>query len=71
MTDLALLDGVRVLEFATGVAGPYAGKLFADYGADVVKVEPLEGDEARRWSPFLAPATGPGDERTFSPPQYQ
>ena len=65
MTDLALLEGVRVLEFATGVAGPYAGKLFADYGADVVKVEPPEGDEARRWSPFLTPATGPATSALF------
>ncbi len=47
------LAGVRVLELATGVAGPYAGKLFADYGADVIKVEPPGGDEARRWGPFL------------------
>ena len=33
-----------MLELATGVAGPYAGKLFADLGADVVKVEPPGGD---------------------------
>jgi crotonobetainyl-CoA:carnitine CoA-transferase CaiB-like acyl-CoA transferase len=46
------LAGVRVVELATGVAGPYAGKLFADFGADVVKVEPPGGDPARRWGPF-------------------
>ena len=47
------LAGVRVLELATGIAGPYAGKLFGDYGADVIKVEPPDGDVARRWGPFL------------------
>jgi crotonobetainyl-CoA:carnitine CoA-transferase CaiB-like acyl-CoA transferase len=65
MTGLALLDGVRVLEFATGVAGPYAGKLFADYGADVVKVEPPEGDEARQWGPFVSPTSDPDTSALF------
>jgi crotonobetainyl-CoA:carnitine CoA-transferase CaiB-like acyl-CoA transferase len=65
MTGLALLDDVRVLEFATGVAGPYAGKLFADYGADVVKVEPPGGDEARQWGPFLTPNPDPETSALF------
>jgi crotonobetainyl-CoA:carnitine CoA-transferase CaiB-like acyl-CoA transferase len=47
------LTGVIVLELATGIAGPYMGKLFAEYGADVIKIEPLRGDESRRWGPFL------------------
>lgn len=47
-----LFDGLRVLELAGHAAGPFAGKLFADYGADVVKVEPLEGDSARHEGPF-------------------
>jgi crotonobetainyl-CoA:carnitine CoA-transferase CaiB-like acyl-CoA transferase len=46
------LGGVRVVELATGVAGPFAGKLFADYGADVVKVEPPGGDPGRHAGPF-------------------
>jgi crotonobetainyl-CoA:carnitine CoA-transferase CaiB-like acyl-CoA transferase len=41
-------DGVRVLDFSQGVAGPYCGTLMALYGADVVKVEPPGGDWARR-----------------------
>ncbi|MCC6174942.1 MAG: CoA transferase [Chloroflexi bacterium] len=46
------LDGVRVLELALGMAGPYAGKLLADLGADVVKAEPPTGDPTRRRGPF-------------------
>lgn len=41
------LEGLRVLELAEGIAGPYAGKLLADLGADVVKVEPPQGDRTR------------------------
>jgi len=43
----APLTGLRVLETATGVAGPYAGRLLAMLGATVVKVEPPDGDPAR------------------------
>lgn len=43
------LAGVRVLEIAEGVAGPYAGLMLADLGADVVKVEPPDGDRSRGW----------------------
>ena len=42
------LIGLRVVEFAHQIAGPYAGKLLVDAGADVVKVEPAEGDSLRR-----------------------
>jgi crotonobetainyl-CoA:carnitine CoA-transferase CaiB-like acyl-CoA transferase len=44
----AWLAGVRVLEIASMISGPYAGKLFADLDADVVKVEPDGGDPLRR-----------------------
>ena len=47
-----LLAGIRVLELATGISGPYLGKLFADHGADVTKVEPSGGDPARRHGPW-------------------
>ncbi len=44
------LDGVRVLELATFVAGPFAGRILADFGAEVVKVEaPDGGDPLRHW----------------------
>ena len=51
MTD-RLLDGVRVLELAEDLAGPYGGKLLADLGAEVVKVESKDGDPARARGPF-------------------
>ena len=41
-----------MLELATDVAGPFAGKLFADFGAEVIKVEPPGGDPARQHGPF-------------------
>ena len=51
MADGALSD-VVVLELATGAAGPYAGKLLADLGAQVVKIEPLRGDRMRLEPPL-------------------
>lgn len=42
------LAGIRVVEMATVVAGPGIGRYFADYGADVVKIEPPGGDSTRR-----------------------
>src|SRR5688500_14000010 len=46
------LDGVRVIE-ACGPIGHYAGRLLADLGADVIKVEPPEGDTGRAYPPRL------------------
>ena len=44
------LDGVRVIELGHMIAGPYSGQVFADFGADVVKVEPPgKGDPMRVW----------------------
>lgn len=44
------LSGVRILELGSFIAGPFAGQLLADYGAEVVKIEPPEtGDPMRRW----------------------
>ncbi|MCC6381564.1 MAG: CoA transferase [Dehalococcoidia bacterium] len=48
------LAGVRVLELGTFVSAPFCGKLFAGYGAEVIKVEPPEGDIARAHGPFRA-----------------
>lgn len=50
------LSGIRIIEIGHMLAGPYCGMLLADLGADVIKIEPPEGDLARRVSPH---AIGP------------
>ncbi len=47
-THEAPYRGLRVLDFGQGIASPYCGALLAAYGADVIKVEPPDGDWSRR-----------------------
>lgn len=47
----APLHGLKVIELARILAGPWAGQTLADLGADVIKVEAPEGDDTRRWGP--------------------
>jgi hypothetical protein len=54
------LDGVRVLDLSAYIAGPYACSLLADQGADVIKVEPPDGDNLRQY-----PSTLPSESRAF------
>ena len=49
--DLAL-DDLRVIDLSQGIAGPYCAKMLADCGAEVIKVEPPQGDFARALGPF-------------------
>jgi crotonobetainyl-CoA:carnitine CoA-transferase CaiB-like acyl-CoA transferase len=55
-----MLDGIRVLDLSRVIAGPYCAMMLADLGADVVKVERPEGDDARRWGPPFWKDTSPG-----------
>ncbi len=63
----APLEGIKVVELARILAGPWAGQTLADLGADVIKVESPQGDDTRGWGPpFLGTDTGEtGDAAYF------
>ena len=58
MTELRPLAGTRVVDVTASLAGPSATQLLAALGANVVKVEPLDGDHARAWGPPFLDAGG-------------
>lgn len=59
------LNDVRVLDLTEHVAGPYATKLFADFGADVIKIERPGGDPSRRLGPWKGGTPHPEKSGTF------
>jgi alpha-methylacyl-CoA racemase len=62
------LAGLRVLDLSRLLPGPFATRVLADLGADVVKLEAPEGGDYLRWMPPLAPAAGPegGDRASWA-----
>ena len=50
---MTALNGCKVLDVSRVLAGPSCAQLFADFGADVIKIEDREGDENRRWLPVV------------------
>jgi len=59
------LEGLRVLEIGTFVSAPYCGKLFAGYGAEVIKLEPPGGDISRAHGPFKDGVPNPDTSALF------
>lgn len=59
MRDAAPLAGLKVVEMARILAGPWIGQTLADLGAEVIKVESPDGDDTRRWGPPFIERTGP------------
>jgi crotonobetainyl-CoA:carnitine CoA-transferase CaiB-like acyl-CoA transferase len=58
VTELRPIEGMRVVDVSSSLAGPTATQLLAALGADVVKVEPLTGDHARAWGPPFVQGEG-------------
>ena len=54
----APLEGLRVVELARILAGPWIGQTLADLGAEVIKVEAPEGDDTRKWGPPFVEGAG-------------
>ncbi|MCZ7530179.1 MAG: CoA transferase [Acidimicrobiia bacterium] len=59
------LDGLRVVELGSQVSAPFCARLFADLGADVLKVEPPTGDSSRRVGPFPGDTADPEESGLF------
>ena len=56
----AILNGVRILDFSTIVLGPYATQMLGDFGAEIIKIENLDGDLFRTVRPGRSAKMGAG-----------
>ena len=66
------LQGIKVLDLSRILAGPWAGQMLADLGADVIKVErPGKGDDTRAWAPPYMPVKEGGDEAVRESAYFQ
>lgn len=64
---MTALQGIRVLELAEGVAGEYCGKLLADFGAEIIKIEkPGSGSPTRSMGPFAGKGSAPENSGLFA-----
>lgn len=61
----AILDDLKVLDLSQGLAGPICAKILADFGADVIKVEPPKGDAGRAMAPFFGNEPHPEKSLVF------
>ena len=57
----SILEGVKVLDFGRYIAGPFCGALLADYGAEVIRIERVDGSEDR----YVTPVTEDGQGAMF------
>ena len=49
---IGALAGIKVIDLSRVLGGPFCAQVLGDHGADVIKVEPPQGDETREWGPF-------------------
>ena len=66
MSSEGLFDDLRIIELGQGVSAAFCAKLFADLGAEVIKVEPPDGEIARRRGPFAGDEPGPERSGLFA-----
>ncbi|MYJ75166.1 MAG: CoA transferase, partial [Gammaproteobacteria bacterium] len=55
---MSILQGLRVLDFGRYIAGPFCGALLGDLGADVIRIEKVDGSEDRYTAPVTADGQG-------------
>ena len=53
-----ILEGVKIIDLTRAVAGPFASQILSDFGADIIKVEPPQGDDSRQWGPYVNGESG-------------
>lgn len=46
------LEGLKVIDLTSALNGPFCTMMLADYGAEVIKIEPVNGDQCREWGPI-------------------
>ena len=52
MESKKALEGLKVIDLTSALSGPFCTMFFADFGAEVIKIEPVGGDQCRTWGPI-------------------